>query len=116
MDGGVREERGDAGRPDVVACGWCGREVVVAARGRVPHWCGSGCRHRAWEQRRAVGPVSPSASQALVSAAPTGLEWPGLLAELTRQLDTGRVEVCDLPAITAEFDAALAAINRYLLF
>jgi len=28
---------------------------------------------------------------------------PGLLAEPTRQLDTGRVEVCDLPAITAEF-------------
>jgi len=39
-----------------------------------------------------------------------------LLAELTRQLNTGRVEVCDLPAITAELDAALAAINRYLLF
>jgi len=39
-----------------------------------------------------------------------------LLAELTRQLDAGRVEVCDLPAITAEFEAALAAINRYLLF
>ncbi len=118
MDGGVRGERGDV-RPDVVACGWCGREVVVAARGRVPHWCGSGCRHRAWEQRRAVGPVSPPASQAPASApptGPTGPEWPGLLAELTRQLDTGRVEVCDLPAITAELDAALAAINRYLLF
>jgi len=39
-----------------------------------------------------------------------------LLAELTRQLNTGRVEVCDLPAITAEFDVASTAINRYLLF
>jgi len=39
-----------------------------------------------------------------------------LLAELTRQLDTGRVEVYDLPAITAEFAVASAAINRYLLF
>ncbi len=29
-----------------------------------------------------------------------------MLAELTRQLDTGRVEVCDLPAITAEFAVA----------
>jgi len=84
----------DVRRPDVVACGWCGSKVVVAARGRVPHWCGSGCRHRAWEQRRAAGPVSPP-----------GPEWPGLLAELSRQLDTGRVEVCDLPAITAELDA-----------
>jgi len=60
--------------------------------------------------------VSPPASQALASAAPTGPKWPSLLAELTRQLDTGRVEVCDLPAITAELDAASAAINRYLLF
>ncbi len=109
MDGGVCGERGDV-RPDVVACGWCGGEVVVAARGRVPRWCGAGCRHRAWEQRRAEGPVSPPASQAPAS------EWPRLLAELTRQLNTGRVEVCDLPAITAEFDVALAAINRYLLF
>ncbi len=116
MDGGVRGERGDVGRPDVVACGWCGREVVVAVRGRVPRWCGSGCRHRAWEQRRAAGAVSPLASQAPASVAPTGPEWPGLLAELSRQLDTGRVEVCDLPAITAELDAASAAINRYLLF
>ena len=62
------------------------------------------------------------ASQAPASAPPTGPmgpmgpEWPGLLAELSRQLDAGRVEVCDLPAITAEFDTALAAINRYLLF
>ncbi len=40
-----------------------------------------------------------------------------MLAEFARQLlDTGRVEVCDLPAITAEFDAALSAVNRYLLF
>jgi len=54
--------------------------------------------------------VSSLASQAPAS------EWPRLLAELTRQLDTGCVEVCDLPAITAEFEAASAAINRYLLF
>ncbi len=40
---------GTCGSKVVVAFGWCGREVVVAARGRVPHWCGSGCRHRAWE-------------------------------------------------------------------
>ncbi len=41
MDGGVCEKHGDVGRPDVVVCGWCGSEVVVAARGRVPRWCGS---------------------------------------------------------------------------
>lgn len=37
-----------------VRCGWCGTEVVVPARGRVPKWCSSSCRHRAWEQRRAA--------------------------------------------------------------
>lgn len=37
-----------------VACGWCRTEVPVPARGRVPKWCSSSCRHRAWEQRRAA--------------------------------------------------------------
>lgn len=37
-----------------VSCGWCGTEVSVPARGRVPKWCSSSCRHRAWEQRRAA--------------------------------------------------------------
>jgi len=115
MDGGVCGERGDV-RPDVVACGWCGREVVVAARGRVPHWCGSGCRHRAWGSVGRRDRCRHRLPRRRFSAAPTGPEWPGLLAELSRQLDTGRVEVCDLPAITAELDVALAAINRYLLF
>ena len=36
-----------------VECGWCGRPVKVPARGRVPSWCSSACRHRAWEARRA---------------------------------------------------------------
>jgi len=47
-----------------------------------------------------------------LSLTPRGPEWPGLLAELTRQLDTGAVYARDLPAITVEFDAALAAITR----
>ncbi len=33
------------------------------------------------------------------SAARTGPEWPGLVVELIRQLDTGRVYALDLPAI-----------------
>lgn len=43
-----------ARRPgQTVECGWCGRPVEVPARGRVPLWCSSSCRHRAWESRRA---------------------------------------------------------------
>lgn len=38
----------------VVACGWCGKEVPLPARGRVPKWCSPACRHRAWDQRRAA--------------------------------------------------------------
>lgn len=28
--------------------------MPIPARGRVPKWCSSSCRHRAWEQRRAA--------------------------------------------------------------
>ena len=41
-------------RPAAVACAWCGQDVTVPARGRIPRWCGTSCRHRAWEQRRAA--------------------------------------------------------------
>jgi hypothetical protein len=37
-----------------LVCGWCGLSVVVPARGRVPKWCSSSCRHRAWEMARAA--------------------------------------------------------------
>ena len=37
-----------------ILCGWCETEVPVPPRGRVPKWCSSSCRHRAWEQRRAA--------------------------------------------------------------
>ena len=36
-----------------VECGWCGQPVPVPSRGRIPSWCSSSCRHRAWEARRA---------------------------------------------------------------
>src|SRR5450756_3037692 len=39
-----------ARRPgQTLACGWCGSSILVPARGRVPKWCSSSCRHRAWE-------------------------------------------------------------------
>lgn len=43
-----------ARRPgQTVEWGWCGRTVEVPPRGRIPLWCSSSCRHRAWESRRA---------------------------------------------------------------
>jgi len=62
---------------------------------------------------RAVREPAPApAARPADPLTPRGPEWPGLLAELTRQLDTGAVYARDLPAITVEFDAALAAITR----
>ena len=37
-----------------LACGWCGSLILLPARGRVPKWCSSSCRHRAWELTRAA--------------------------------------------------------------
>jgi len=37
-----------------LACGWCGSPILLPARGRIPKWCSSSCRHRAWELTRAA--------------------------------------------------------------
>lgn len=41
-------------RSATVTCAWCRQEVAVPVKGRVPKWCGTSCRHRAWEQTRAA--------------------------------------------------------------
>jgi len=46
--------RGRVVRPATVTCSWCSTDVTVPAKGRVPKWCGTSCRHRAWEQHRAA--------------------------------------------------------------
>lgn len=146
-------------RPESVDCGWCGKNIDVPNKGRVPKWCGTSCRHRAWEQTRAatsgraavqiverivtVEPKKPDARRittpppptqpaagvpyspppgsthpsgptdaATALSAPRPQQWPALLAELGRQLDTGRIYPRDLSPITIAFDHALQAINR----
>jgi len=110
----------------------------VPAKGRVPKWCGTSCRHRAWEQHRAAksgrsavtvvervvervvtvqlpapaaAPASPAAQPAQL---PAGTGWVPLLTELARQLDTGRIYTRDLGAILPAFDEALQELNRRL--
>ena len=133
--------RGQKIRPATVACSWCGAEVAVPAKGRVPKWCGTSCRHRAWEQHRAAAsgrsavevvervvervvtvqlaaptPTRPTPTvltpPAAAPAAPTGSGWAPLLTELARQLDTGRIYTRDLAAVTPAFQQALQAFNR----
>ena len=131
-------------RPATVACSWCQQEVDVPAKGRVPKWCGTSCRHRAWEQHRAAKsgrsavtvvervverivtvqlaaptptrptPPAPTPPAATTPAAPTGSAWAPLLTELARQLDTGRIYTRDLNTILPGFDEALQALNRRL--
>ena len=121
-------------RPGVVTCSWCGADVAVPTKGRVPKWCGTSCRHRAWEQHRAaesgrsavevvervvtVQLPAPAPRPATLTpvppavAVPTGTAWAPLLTELARQLDTGRIYRRDLDAVLPAFDQALQALNR----
>jgi hypothetical protein len=127
--------RGQKVRPQTVACSWCRQEVDVPAKGRVPKWCGTSCRHRAWEQHRAAAsgrsavdvvervverivtvqlPAPAASSRPSAPPTPTGSAWSPLLAELARQLDSGRIYTRDLAAITPAFSDALNALNRRL--
>src|SRR5450759_3710411 len=93
-----------ARRPgQTLACGWCGSSILVPARGRVPKWCSSSCRHRAWELTRAAAsgltavqvidrvvqvdrPVTVN-ERVEVAVVPQGAEWPAALAQLATALD-----------------------------
>jgi hypothetical protein len=115
-----------AGPDTPVACGWCGSPILLPARGRVPKWCSSSCRHRAWELTRAaasgraavqivdrvveVDKPSPVIEQVLVS--PRGPAWPNALAALVAELDTGRVYDRDLPALADALGQVLNALDR----
>ena len=117
----------------VVTCGWCGTEVPVPARGRVPKWCSSSCRHRAWEQRRAadsgrsaieikdrvvettrtVTVVQHHRTEVPVPYRPqSAIEYAQVLTELTERLDTGRIYDRDLPVLTPAVTALLDAMRR----
>ncbi len=117
----------------VVNCGWCGTEVLVPARGRVPKWCSSTCRHRAWEQRRAadsgrsavevrdrviktvktVTVVQHHTTEVPVPHRPqTADDYAQVLIELAARIDSGRIYDRDLPAITPAVNALVEALWR----
>ncbi len=105
----------------------------------VPTWCGSVCRHRAWEQSRAAASglsakevvervvertvtltvrVPEARPEPPVDPAPRppskGDEWVHLLAELTKQLDAGRVYTRDIDAVANAVAGVQQAIARRL--
>lgn len=109
-----------------VMCGWCGARIVLQKTGRVPKWCSETCRHRAWEQRRAVASKRAAVQvvdrvvqtvrevqvvqrvEVRVPVQPRRGEWPGLLLKLAAEIDAGRVYTRDLDAI----DEALGAVRN----
>ncbi len=117
----------------VIACGWCGAEVSVPARGRLPKWCSATCRHRAWEQARAVASGRSAVTvvdrvvetvrtqtvvqhhRSTVPVAPhpaSAREWARLLEELASGLDAGRVYDRDLPVLVPAVNTVIDALQR----
>jgi hypothetical protein len=111
-----------------LVCGWCGQPIALRPTGRLPKWCSPTCRHRAWEQRRAarsglaaievvdrivevekevivVQPIERPPTTARAS-------WHTVLAQVNRQVETGRVRDRDLPELHDAIENLLTAFSR----
>jgi len=111
-----------------LACGWCGSLILVPARGRIPKWCSSSCRHRAWELTRAaasgraavevvdrvveVDRLVPLVQKVPVNTFPKGAAWPATLVQLVTQVDNGQVYDRDLPALAQALRDVIDALER----
>lgn len=116
-------------RQAATRCGWCRGPIETKARGRIPKWCSATCRQRAWEQSRAAAsgrsavevvervveiPVRPIPGVA-IARHPQHQEWPPLLEELARQLQTGGlVYDRDLRSIARAVDQVDVALKTRL--
>lgn len=108
----------DSERARLVAksCVWCGGVIEPKATGRIPQYCSSTCRHRAWEQRRAAASgrsaVEVVERRIEVPVESHRDEWPTILDRLAAELDSFRVYDRDLRRITASLSAVIASIER----
>ena len=112
-----------------IPCGWCRELIEVQPSGRLPKWCSANCRHRAWEQRRAVASdrrpvevvdraievevhkVVRVVERVKVVVPPTGRGWPRQLEELAKQVETGRVYDRDLLELAEALQAVLSVVQ-----
>lgn len=107
-------------RAAAAVCGWCGGPIDVKATGRIPKWCSPACRQRAWEQSRAAASGRSAVEivervvhvPAAPERTPGRAQWPTLLHELARQLNTGRIYTRDLPELDAALNSAVEALQR----
>ena len=115
-----------------VPCGWCGQSITLADTGRVPKWCSQACRQRAWVQRRAAGEDRafvkvvdhvveveverrvPVVERVQVVVQPKGAEWPAVLGQLVKQLESGRLYDRDLQALALALSEVVDAVTRRL--
>lgn len=82
-----------------VPCGWCGTLVELKARGPIPKWCSSTCRHRAWEQARAArsGLVAQVVVNHPVLVLPSSTDdWLDHLSALAKQMRRPGLELASL--------------------
>jgi len=108
-------------RKAATVCGWCQGPIQIKAAGRIPKWCSPACRQRAWEQSRAAasGRAAVQVVERVVHvpverhSTPRHGQWPGLLRELTAQLDSGRIYPRDLPDLTNALTDLLDAYQRH---
>lgn len=116
-------------RPAFIECGWCRRSVPVGQSGRVPKWCSTTCRHRAWEQRRAAAsglaaveiverPVEVEAQRVVhrvehveVQIHPRGADWAITLTEIRRAAAQRPHQRPRPTALIGPFDEALSAMS-----
>ena len=114
-----------------IECGWCGQPILVPARGRIPSWCSSSCRHRAWEARRAeresfpqvrVGtrlveverPVRQTVEVPVLTEPHTAEEWATLWETFATRLAQGRIYRRDLATVEPAVRRVVEVWNRTL--
>jgi hypothetical protein len=104
----------------VVECGWCGKNVPVPSRGRVPKWCSATCRNKGWQANHAPnqGPVRVVQQRVKVPV-PTSEprnagEWIELLELLATRLAQGRIYKRDLPALVPTLNHLIDVTDRRL--
>lgn len=103
-----------------VACGWCGQAVPVPSRGRIPKWCSSTCRNKAWQANHVPGegPVRVVQQRVEVPGPPaeprTAEEWAAMLDVLATRLAQGRIYKRDLPTLVPALTHLLDVAERRL--
>ena len=113
---------GRARRAAATTCAWCHGPITLRPRGPIPRWCSATCRHRAWEQTRAVRSgrsavkvverVVVTPAPPVQPRAPRHDEWAGVLRDLAGQIDHGLVYDRELLAVAHAVDEVIAALRR----